>query len=246
MQQTLPQTYTPSLSDNSSIDFAIWTLTHFGIHYPPFDCHPIQQNPHFTSDQWYQWLKRLVRQFDGRLRFDPINHKTDADHLKEIESLKQNVKQFAPHMSFTAEHWDEILEQKRTDSKALHIEKVHSYQQALQEWGITDAEINDINTPAHELFEGSPQTVKLLGQLWSIRGDSRETIAYKVASIYITNRINCTTPRDNIEIYFVNYPKLTSMYVHPNTILISLTDEFTDVDHFNRYIQDSIDTYIAA
>ncbi len=246
MQQTLPETYTPSLSDNSNIDFAIWTLTHFGTHYLPFDCHPIQENPHFTSDQWYQWLRRLIRQFDGRLRFNPSNHKTDADHLKEIESLKRNIKQFAPHMSFTAGHWDEMLEQKRTDSQRSHIDGMRCYQKALQEWDIAPEDIDSINTPTHELFVGKPKTIKLLGELWEIRGDSRESIAYKVSSKCITNRINCTTPRDNIEIYFVNYPKLVSMYVHPNTILISLTDEFTDVDHFNRYIQSAINTFIAA
>lgn len=67
MQQTHPDTYTPRIGNNSEIEFAVWLLIQFGIHYPPFTHHEQKPNPCITDVSWYQWLRRLIRKFDGRL-----------------------------------------------------------------------------------------------------------------------------------------------------------------------------------
>lgn len=240
MQEISSQTFTPQLSDNSNIDFAIWALTQFGIHYPPFNCHTLQDNPHLNSNQWYQWLLKIIRQFDGRLKFEDTERNSNADiaRYKELLSTVGNI-------NFPDSAWDKL----RSDSRQFDLESLEygriSYQQALIDWDITESEVTKYFIPPHELFLGQPETVQLLGQLWEQFGETRCRIAETVSYKYITNRINCTSPRDNIIIYFVNYSKLVSMYVHPNTILISLTDEFKDVDHFNHYVQSSIDNVLA-
>lgn len=235
MQKT--SSHTPILSSNAEIEFAIWLLTHEGINYPPFNRHKQKSSPHFTKEQWYQWLRRLVRNYDGRLSFDGVQFNSKDT----IDSTKDAFIQLG--VAIPESEWQRAYnETEQYDIEAHNINKLN-YQKALEEWDITPDQVNS-DTPYYQLPECPPYIKENYQQLWKKFTSTRSRVTDTVLRKYFDKKLDVYTPHDNINVYFVEYHDKASVYVYPNTVIVSVLDEFNSREDFIDYIQKSLDSLV--
>lgn len=94
--------------------------------------------------------------------------------------------------------------------------------------------------PPHELLECSDDIKHIIGQLWVYFKSTRSRVAETVSGEYFNKKVDVYVPRDDIQVYFVDYPARVFMYVHPNTVIISVLDEFNSRNSFVDYVQQSL------
>lgn len=215
------------ISNTRDIEFAIWLLIHQGIHYPPFDYHEQKPNPHFTPDQWYQWLRRLMRSLDSRLEFgvNAVCPKGEEPDTIDYDDIEEEVE-----LGITSQdvNWERAYATPPFEIDSLDETKA-AYQQALIEWDITPEQI-DTNTPIYELPECPPYIRDNYNELVQTFISIHSDITGTVVSQYF-KRDNLYVPRDDIHIHFVEYPILVSMYVYPNAFIVSVPNKHNRIEY---------------
>lgn len=231
-------TYTPQIATNSDIDFTIWLLIKEGIRIPPFAFHAsYSQTPPFDSNTWHTWLRRIIRQFDGRLRFKDDSILSADDQIAQLQLVIPMVSNI-PSSDFD---WDTLSDEYSLENAELYQYRKANYIQALADWGSDANDVPENTVLPPDLFEGESSYQQKLHEYWNEFTTNPNRTADQLFDEYLIPPIDIVAEQDNIIVYLIHYTHNVTLYVKPNTILVSVPPSGKiERDEFISRIQQAI------